>query len=242
MTQQKRLTLPMIPLRGLVVLPYMILHFDVGRQKSIKALDAATTGNNLVFLVTQLSEEIKEPDINQVYGMGTIAKVSQVMRMPGNIVRVLVEGVSRAELIKMTTGEYATADVMEYMPTPITEYDSHTEALIRKLQDYCEKYFAIENKVAPEALASVIAAEDPGRMSDLIAGNMDLPVRDKQTILESLDPKERLKQLIYIISRELEYAKLEDDIDAKVKAAMDKNQRDYYLREQLHIIQEELGD
>lgn len=242
MTKQKKTTLPMIPLRGLVVLPYMILHFDVGRQKSIKALEAAMDGNQLIFLATQHDDTVKEPTMEQVYTTGTIAKVSQILRLPGNAVRVLVEGISRGELLKMTTDDYVIADVLESMPETVDFVDNHTEALIRKLQSTCEKYFETEGKIAPEALASVMASEDPGRLCDLIAGNMDLPVNDKQLILESYNPEERLEKLLYIVSRELELLKLESDIDSKVKAAMDKNQRDYYLREQLQVIQEELGD
>ncbi len=242
MIKQKKITLPMIPLRGLVVLPYMILHFDVGRQKSVKALEAASSGNQLIFLATQHDENVNDPTIDQVYQIGTIAKVTQVMRMSGGITRVLVEGVSRAELIKMTAGDYATADVLEYMPTPMNSIDLESEALIRKIQDICEKYFEIDNKIPPEAIASIMGSEEPGRMCDILAGNIDLPIRDKQLILESLEPKERLERLAFILSRELELMKLEDDISAKVKAAIDKNQRDYYLREQLHVIEDELGD
>lgn len=239
---QKRLTLPMIPLRGLVVLPYMILHFDVGRQKSIKALDAATASNGLIFLAAQFDEEVTDPTINQIYNVGTIAKITQVLRLPGGGARVLVEGVSRGELLSMNTDDYAVAEVLEYNPVPVKVLDDTFEALIRKLQESCEKYFAHENRVPPETLSAVISSEDPGRMCDLIAGNMELSVADKQLILESHDPKERLENLLFVIAREFELAKIEQDIDEKVKKSMDKNQRDYYLREQLHVIQEELGD
>ncbi len=239
---QKKQQMPMIPLRGLVVLPYMILHFDVGRQKSIKALDAATAKDGLIFLATQHDEEISEPSFEQIYKVGTIAKITQVLRMPGGSTRVLVEGVSRAQLLDMENGDFATATILEYNPIPTMELDDHLEALVRKLQDLCEKYFAQENKIPPDALSAVIASEDPGRMSDLIAGNMDLRVSDKQLILESFDAAQRLENLLFIIARELEITKLEQDIETKVKNSLDKNQKDYYLREQLHIIQEELGD
>ena len=246
MTKQKKIILPMIPLRGLVVLPYMILHFDVGRQKSIKALEAALASNQLVFLVTQHDENIKDPDINQLYLTGTIAKVSQILRMPGNVIRVLVEGISRARLCDVSGTDYSVAEVLEYMPNTLEHIDINVEALIRNVRNICEKYFEEENKVSPEAVASVISSaattEDPGRMCDIIAGNIDIPVADKQMILESLDPTERLENLLFILSRELELLKLSSKIDAKVKENMDKNQRDYYLREQLNVIQEELGD
>ncbi len=246
MTKQKKIILPMIPLRGLVVLPYMILHFDVGRQKSIKALEAALASNQLVFLVTQHDENIKDPDINQLYLTGTIAKVSQILRMPGNVIRVLVEGISRARLCDVSGTDYSVAEVIEYMPNTLEHIDINVEALIRNVRNICEKYFEEENKVSPEAVASVISSaattEDPGRMCDIIAGNIDIPVADKQMILESLDPTERLENLLFILSRELELLKLSSKIDAKVKENMDKNQRDYYLREQLNVIQEELGD
>ncbi len=242
MINKKRLTLPMIPLRGLVVLPYMILHFDVGRQKSIKALEAATEGNQLVFLVTQHNDEVKDPTIEQLYTMGTIAKISHVMHTQGGTMRVMVEGVSRAELVKMTGEDFSVADVLEHKPLSVDFIDDHTEALMRKLKDMCEKYFELENKAIPDAMASVIISEDPGRITDLLAGNMDISVEDKQSILDRLDPIERLEQLLFVIARELELVKIENEIDSKVKASMEKNQRDYYLREQLQIIQEELGD
>lgn len=242
MINKKRFTLPMIPLRGLVVLPYMILHFDVGRKKSINALEAADKDNRLVFLVTQHDEDVNEPTIDQVYTMGTIAKITHIMHVSGGTVRVMAEGVSRAELVKMSDGEYYVADVLEHRPTTVDYTDDHTEALLRRLRTLCENYFTVENKPAPEAMASVIVTEDPGRISDLIAGNMDLTVADKQSILDKLDPTERLEQLLSVIGHELELSKLENEIDSKVKASMDKNQREYYLREQLQIIQEELGD
>ena len=239
---KKRTVLPMIPLRGLVVLPYMILHFDVGRPKSIKALEAATEGNQLIFLVTQHNDDIKDPTIEQLYTMGTIAKISHVMHSQNGTMRVMVEGVSRAELIKMSGDEYSVADVLEHRPESVELIDDHTEALMRKLKDMCERYFELENKSIPDAMASVIISEDPGRITDLLAGNMDISVEDKQSILDRLDPIERLEQLLFVIARELELVKIENEIDSKVKASMEKNQRDYYLREQLQIIQEELGD
>ena len=246
MTKQKKTTLPMIPLRGLVVLPYMILHFDVGRQKSIKALEEALATNQLIFLVTQIDENIKEPDMSQLYKTGTIAKVSQILRMPGNVIRVLVEGISRAQLCSVTGTDYSVAEIIEYMPKTLDKIDINTEALIRNVRDVCEKYFEVENKVSPESIAAVIstaaAADDPGRMCDIITGNIDLPIADKQMILESIEPEERLENLVFILSRELELLKLSSRIDEKVKKNMDKNQHDYYLREQLQVIQEELGD
>ncbi|MDP4118505.1 MAG: endopeptidase La [Bacillota bacterium] len=242
MNRQKKITLPMIPLRGLVVLPYMILHFDVGRQKSIKALEEALAANQLVFLVTQHDENVKDPSIDQLYLTGTIAKVNQILRMPGNVVRVLVEGISRGELLKMTVDDYAVADILEYMPETLDVENMDIEALVRKTQSICEKYFEIENKIPPETIAAIMTAEDPGRMCDVITGNIDVSVKDKQLILDSFDPRARLERLILILSREIELMKLEEDIDAKVKEAMDKNQRDYYLREQLRVIQDELGD
>ena len=239
---KKRTVLPMIPLRGLVVLPYMILHFDVGRPKSIKALEAATEGNQLIFLVTQHNEDVKDPSVEQLYTMGTIAKISHVMKTQNGTMRVMVEGVSRAELIKMSGEIYSVADVLEHKPESVRLIDDHTEALMRKLKDMCEKYFQLENKAIPDAMASVIVSEDPGRITDLLAGNMDISPEDKQSILDILDPVARLEQLLYVIARELELVKIENEIDSRVKASMEKNQRDYYLREQLQIIQEELGD
>ena len=238
----KKLTLPMIPLRGLVVLPYMVLHFDVGRQKSINALEKAMEQDKLVFLVTQFDENISDPTPHQLYQVGTIAKITQVLHMSGKVVRVLVEGINRAELLTAYGHDYFTAEILECNPETLVKYSDNVEALVRKLRTAFEKFTELSGKVSPEAFASMLITEDPGRMCDIIAGNLDLPIKDKQIILDSLDPKERLENLLIILNRECEIAKLSADIDMKVKSAMEENQRDYFLREQLKVIQEELGD
>lgn len=239
----KKQKMPLIPLRGLVVFPYMILHFDVGRQKSVKALEEAMISNQLVFLAAQADEESEDPGFEELYKTGTIAKVKQLLKLPGDSIRVLVEGISRAKLTAFSNDDtFLMAEITEYMPQSVDVEDIETEALIRGAQEVFHNYFQLNNKFPPETIASIMSIDDPGQLADVIAANLMLKIPDKQSILEAVNVKQRLERLIYVLNKEIEILEIERNISAKVKKQIDKNQREYYLREQLKAIQEELGD
>lgn len=241
MEQMKRL--PLIPLRGLVVFPYMVLHFDVGRPKSIKALEKAMVEDQLVFLTLQMDQQIEEPDFEDLGKIGTIAKVKQIVKSEEHVVRVLVEGISRASLehIEETEG-YMAADIHEFLPSGARMDEVEYQALVRNLARVFEQNFELSGKFQPETVASILAIRDPGQMVDVMAANIMLQPEDKQAVLESVDVQERMECLLVILNKELEIAQLDSKIRSKVKEQIEKNQKEYYLREQLKVIEEELGD
>jgi ATP-dependent Lon protease len=239
----KKQILPLLPLRGLTVFPYMILHFDVGRTKSIKALEEAMINNQLIFLVSQKDVQIDDPQEEDVYRVGTISRVKQLLKLPGDTIRVLVEGLSRAEITEITQTEpFIMSEVMEKISLEPVYDEVEMEAIIRKVHAVFEEYFQLSNKISPDTMVSLMAIEDPGQLADVIAANIILKQESKQEILNEFDPKARLEQLIVILSKEIEILEVEKSISARVKKQIDKNQREYYLREQLKAIQSELGD
>ncbi len=239
----KKQVLPLLPLRGMTVFPYMILHFDVARQKSIKALEEAMIHNQLIFLVTQKDVKHSEPEERELYTVGTVSRVKQLLKLPGNNIRVLVEGLSRARISEITQKEpFMMAEVVEKKVLEPEYEQLEIEAILRTIQVLFEQYFKLSNKLSNETLSSIMTIEEPGQLADIIATNIALKQEHKQEILDEFDPKERLEKLIVILSKEIEILEVENDIHARVKKQMDKNQKDYYLREQLKAIQKELGD
>ena len=241
--ETKREILPLIPLRGLSVFPYMVLHFDVGREKSISALEEAMANDQMVFLTTQKEAETDLPTSEDFYEVGTIAKIKQMLKLPGDAIRVLVEGISRARIIELTQEEpFFKAEVEEEMVEAELEIDKELEALMRTVLDAFENYVSISNRISPEILMSVTAIEEPGRLADIISSHMILKIEQKQEILEAFHPKDRLEVLHRLLLREIEILEIERQINAKVKKQINKVQKEYYLKEQLKAIQEELGD
>jgi len=239
----KKQVLPLLPLRGLTVFPYMILHFDVGRPKSIEALEDAMINNQLIFLVTQKDVKTDDPKEEDIYRVGTISRIKQLLKLPGNTIRVLVEGISRAEISQITQLEpFIMSEVTEKVVIE-PEYDKvEMEALIRRVHSEFEEYFQLSNKVSSETLVNVMAIEDPGQLADIIAANIALKQEDRQEILNQFDVKLRLEKLLMILTKEKEILEVEREINTRVKKQIDRNQKEYYLREQLKAIQIELGD
>lgn len=234
--------LPLLPLRGLTVFPYMVLHFDVGRVKSIKALEEAMVNNQLIFLVAQRDAKTDDPEIQDLYEVGTIAKVKQLLKLPGDTIRVLVEGVSRARISKVVnTEEFYMVEVEEkiYYEDAL---QLQMEALIRNVQKTFDEYVKLSNKVSPDTFISISTMENPAQMADVIAANLTIRNEDKQIILEEFNPSLRLARLLKILIRELKVLEIENEINVKVRKQIDKSQKEYYLREQLKVIQNELGD
>ncbi|XAM50254.1 Lon protease 1 [Terrisporobacter vanillatitrophus] len=236
--------LPLIPLRGLAIFPYMILNFDIGREMSLKALDQAMLEDELVFLTSQIEAEVDEPTTEDFYHVGTICKVKQVIKLPGDTVRVLVEGVSRGKVKEIDEEDgYFKAIVEEIIyDQENAELDIEVEAFVRNVFDAFEEYINIGNRVSPEILVSLGEIENVDRFIDTIASNIYLKAEQKQEILEEFDIVKRLELLYRILLEEIDILKIEKKITLRVKKQMNKVQKEYYLREQLKAIQKELGE
>ena len=239
----KKQALPLLPLRGLTVFPYMILTFDVGREKSIKALDEAMISNQLIFLVTQKDSKTDSPDEIDIYKVGTISRVKQLLKLPGDMMRVLVEGVGRAEICDFVQTEpYFIAEVTEKIISLDESRMIEIEALKRRVLSTFDEYVKLNNKISPDTFLSVMTIEDAGQLSDIITSNMFLKIEQKQEILNEFHPSTRLEKLLKIIIREIEILEVEKNINTRVRKQIDKMQKEYYLREQIKAIQNELGD
>jgi len=239
---RKRRTLPVIPLRGITIFPFMVLHFDVGREKSIASLDEAMLKNQEIFLVPQKDSKLENPTKDDLMKIGTICVIRQLLKLPGNTVRVLVEGISRGRIIsvKEDPSFRATVEILE--DEAVVPINVEEEALVRSVKEALQAYVRHTGYMPQEALVSLEDIEEPGRFSDTVASYLMLKPEDKQILLETLNVIERLEKLLVIINKELEIAKIEKRIGTKVKSNIDKVQKEYYLREQLKAIQEELGE
>lgn len=234
--------LPLLPLRGLSIFPYMVLHFDVGREKSIRALEEAMINDQLIFLVTQKDAHTDLPSVEDFYEVGTISKIKQLLKLPGDTIRVLVEGVDRAEIREIISEEtYFLVDVLEHHDVQKFE-DLEVEALRRSIIEVFDEYIKANPKVAPETLITVSDIDDASRFADVVASNLTVKIEEKQEILSLFDVKERMEKIFEILSRELDILEIERKINSRVRKQIDKSQKEYYLREQLKAIQRELGD
>ncbi|RCX20817.1 ATP-dependent proteinase [Anaerobacterium chartisolvens] len=239
----KKQVLPLLPLRGLTVFPYMTLPFDVGRAKSIKALEEAMINNQLILLVTQKDARNDSPVEDDIYTVGTISKVKQMLKLPGDTIRVLVEGISRAEIGEFTQTEpFFMAEVVEKIYNYDQDDDIEMEALKREVISTFEDYVKLSSKTPADIIMSVSTIENQGQLADIITSNLVLKVEQKQDILNEFNPKARLEKLLEILLKEIEILEVEKNISAKVRKQIDKMQKEYYLREQLKAIQNELGD
>ena len=235
--------MPALALRGLTIFPNMMLHFDVGREASIKALDESMTSGQPIFLVAQRDMAVEEPEEADLYRVGTISTVRQILRLPGGNVRVMVEGVSRGRLQCLTqTTPYFTAQVEEIPEETTFRRSARTEALIRQTYELFENYIDLAPKMTPDILLSVLSSEEPGYIADYIAQNLPMRTGDKQAILEELRPVRRLEKLCQNLRREVAILELEHQMQDKVRDQLTRSQRDYVLREQLKVIQQELGE
>ena len=232
---------PMIPLRGLTVFPNMVLHFDIGREKSINALEKAMIMNQHIFLSSQIDENLDLPTPDDFYKVGVIGKIKQMLKLPGDSIRVLVEGLSRGVIEEVIFEVPYFRCRVRTVDEPETADDAESEALMRTVLASFENYININKSIAPEVFASVVSIENPGRLADVIASHLDIKLEDKQLLIEEFDHKKRLEKLNEILVKEIEIMNIEQDISSKVKSQMNQNQREYYLREQLRVIQEELG-
>ena len=237
-------TMPALALRGITVFPNLLLHFDVGREESIHALETALNNGRKIFLVTQRDPTMEKPQQGDLYEVGTVATVRQLLRMPENNVRVMVEGISRGRLTTLTATQPCLMAQVELLP-PVQapqHNSSRTEAMIRQVYERMERYTELSDRVTPEVYLKLLASSDPAYISDYATQNLPLRFEDKQAVLEELRPVRRLEKLCRILTREVEILEVESDLESKVHEQMAANQRDYVLREQLRVIQRELGD
>ena len=237
-------TMPVIALRGLTVFPNVLIHFEVSRDISIKALETAMSAGSPVFLVGQKDISVEEPELDDLYQVGTVSSVRQILRMPGDNVRVMVEGQGRGRLLQLLRTEpHLEAQVQEIPDQEESgRRTARTEALMRSTYELFQQYAELAPKMSPDLMVHVLASQEPGHIADYIAQNIPMRNSDKQAILEELRPVRRLQKLHGLLEREVEILALDNEIQTKAREQMAGNQRDYYLREQLKAIQNELGE
>jgi ATP-dependent Lon protease len=237
-------TMPLIPLRGMSVFPHMVIHFDVGREKSINALEKAMVDDSLVLLCTQKDAKVEEPTLEDFYHIGTIVKIKQMLKLPGGSIRVLVEGINRGRIAKIINEEdYFEVEAEEFTyESDEIMVDKETEAAMRLVIGDFEEYLSLSNKIPSDILLTITDIEDPGRLADVIASYIHLKIEDQQKVLEAFNFYERLEILHKILQEEIELLKIEEKINQRVKKQITKIQKEYYLKEQMRAIQKELGE
>ena len=236
--------LPMIITRGVVVFPGMLVNFDVGRPKSVNAINRAMDGNRVIYLAAQTDISIDSPCESDASKVGCVASIKQVLKMPGeNTMRIIVEGLYRAKAEEVITDEpYFTAAVTGCDLVAARASEVKKTALIRMMRETFNKYAEIAGRISPDVVSSVLIDDDIGHLADFVASNLPMPWEDKQHILEQLSEVKRIEELISILRKECGILKYENEINAKVQRNIDDNQRDYYLREQLRVLNDELGN
>ncbi|MCR1935550.1 endopeptidase La [Clostridium tepidum] len=234
--------LPLIPLRGIIIFPYMILHFDVGREKSILALEEAMENGQKIFLSAQKEAETEEPIVEDIYDVGTICEIKQILKLPGNTVRVLVEGKTRGKIANYLEKEPFLKVEIEEIEDNQYENDKEVDALVRLVKTNFDEYIKLSGDSSSDLTIGVEDLEEPGRIADVIGSYINISQEQKQELIGIVDSKERLEKILTIINEEIEILKIERKIGIKVKNKIDKVQKEYYLKEQLKAIQEELGE
>ncbi|WP_126455954.1 endopeptidase La [Sulfuriflexus mobilis] len=233
--------IPVLPLRDVVVYPHMVIPLFVGRDKSIKALETAMEADKQIMLVAQKSASQDDPQADDMYRIGTLSSILQLLKLPDGTVKVLVEGAERARILHfLGSDEYFKAQVTPLKSEELEERDS--EVLVRSVMNQFDQYVKLNKKVPPEILSSLSGIDDPARLADTIAAHMSLKIEEKQAVLEIVDLRERLEHLMGIMESEIDILQVEKRIRGRVKRQMEKSQREYYLNEQMKAIQKELGD
>jgi len=234
--------IPLLPLRGMLVFPYTVIHLDVGRKKSINAIEEAMLESKEIFLASQKEAQTDDPEEADIYSIGTVAEIRQILKMPGGTMRVLVEGLNRAEIKDFLDNEaYIKVRIKPYTDD-MAEKNAQVEALMRTLVSQFEQYVRMGKKIPPETVVSVVGIQEPGRLADVVSSHLTLRIDEKQKILEAIDIQERLTYLCELLAKEMEVLELERKINMRVRKQMEKTQKEYYLREQMKAIQKELGE
>lgn len=234
--------IPAVALRGMTILPAMIVHFDISRETSVKAVEQAMLKDQKLFVVTQKDPEVSEPVLDDLYRIGTIVEIKQVIKMPKNILRVLAEGIQRAELVDIDDNpEYLDADILTFAEEDVME-PNEKEALLRSMKETFERYCGVNGKVSKELISQIMELTDLEKATAQIAMNIPLFYEQKQKVLEAVELKERCELLCSIMENEIQIMQIKIEIQEKVKERIDKNQREYIMREQMKLIREELKE
>ena len=241
--EEKNVVMPVVALRGLTVLPGMTIHFDVSREKSVRAVEKAMVGDQQVFLTAQKDPDVEQPAADQLYAMGTVSMVKQLVKMPGGIVRVMVEGISRGELLCLDSEEPMLMGEIQPAPMEEDHLDYLTaEAMARVIKEKLEEYGRENQRAAREMIPGLLGLSDLNELLDGVAAQMPFEYRTRQSILESMNVTEKYERVIKALMDEISVMRIKREFQMKVKEAVDKNQRDYILREQMRVIREELGE
>ncbi len=242
---KEQIELPIIPLRGVVVFPSCVIAFDVGRQKSIQAMEEAMSKDNNVFLTAQKNPTTEEPPNDELFTFGAVAKIKQIFRLPGGVVRIIAVGIDRGIINCFTQSDpYIKAEInvvaaIEETPESI---DESIIATVRVVHEAFEQYVALNQKTTPDVIMEILNCETPAKLADLVAANTQFSINEKQLILEETESLKRLAMVAHLLHREIGILSIQKEVLQKVKFNIDKHQREYYLREQLKVIQEELGE
>ncbi len=237
----EKITVPVLPLREVIVFPHMVVPLFVGREKSIRALEECVEKKKELFLVAQKQATTVNPGDKDIFQIGTLGTILQILRLPDNTVKVLIEGKRRAKMLKFMDGETMIEADVEVV-TEVSDKNIETEALVRSLKSTFENYVKLNKRIPPEMLMSVNGIEDPSRLGDVIVAHLNLRFEDKQGVLEIIDPGKRLEKLLELMQGEIEILQVERRIRTRVKKQMEKSQKEYYLNEQMQAIQKELGE
>ncbi len=234
--------MPILPLRDVVVYPHMVIPLFVGREKSVSALDAAMEAGKQILLVAQRSPDVDDPEAGDLYSIGTIASILQLLKLPDGTIKVLVEGTSRAEIVDYSERNGVMTGRARSMDPVYTRNEREVEVITRSLVSLFEQLVKLSRKIPPELLTTLAGLEDPSRLADTIAAHLSVRLQDKQQVLETPDVADRLEQLLGLVDGEIDVQQIEKRIRGRVKTQMEKSQREYYLNEQMKAIQKELGD
>lgn len=236
-----KFNIPVLPLRGVAIFPEMVMHFDVGREKSVKALEKAMKQDEMILAVAQKDAEIDDPQQEDLYTIGTIAQIKQMARIGEGQYKVLVKGTTRAKIVDLQEEDYLSAEV-ELIKDEVPEESAEQEALVRTIGERFERYAELNPRITEEVLYGILNLKNSLEMIDIIIGHIVLEVDKKQGILECLDTKERMLKTIQVLESEIEILTIQKEIMGKVKSRIDQSQKEYFLREQVKVIQEQLGD
>lgn len=233
--------LPLLPLRGMVVFPYMVVPLDVGREKSINGIEQAMINDRLIVLAAQREAKVNDPEQDEIFSVGTLAEIKQLLKLPDGTIRILVEGLCRVQITEfLSFAPYCSVKLAKVSEE--LEQDAETKALIRTTMEQFEQYIKFGKKIPQEVLASLSNIDDPGRLADVIAAHLNLKIEDKQLVLEAFSAKMRLETVCSLLVKEIDILELERKINVRVRKQMERTQKEYYLREQMKAIQKELGD
>ena len=235
--------LPMLPVRDIVVFPYMVLPLFVGRDMSIKAIEAALAGNRMIFLATQKALDVENPTPEEIHTIGTVGIIMRMLKLPDERIKILVQGVAKARIAKyIQTDPYYSVKIDKLPDTTPASTSLEAEAVMRTVKEQIERIVSLGKILIPDVMVVIENLEEPGRLADMVASNLGLKVDVTQAVLESIDPIQRLRQVSDILGKEIEVLSMQQKIQAQAKGEMDKTQREYFLREQLKAIQKELGE